>query len=1114
MQTSQPTIFPMASAQERLWIVERLTPGTAAYHIPLAIRLTGTLDRAALHAAVQAVVDRHEALRTSFTQLDGVPVQVVADDVRIDLPVVDVSEAGLEAALAEEAARPFDLSARPLLRTSLLRLADDDHVWTVTLHHLVSDMWSCGILLDEVAAGYAARLAGQEPALPELALHYPDFTIWQRERLTGPYRDRLLDHWRDRLEGAPRITELPLDRPRPAAQSFRGRQVPVTLAPELSAAVRDLSRRSGVTPFMTLLAAFQLLLSRCSGQEDIVVATGAATRTPETERVVGCFINTVLLRTSLAGDPSFAELLERVRVTTLDALDHQDLPFEQLVGELQPQRDLSVNPLAQVMFILQNAPVPTVALPGLQASVVAAERGGAQLDLDVQLREVDGVFTGFVEYAQDLFDESTVRRLWQHYEVLLGAALADPGQAAGDLPLLTPEELERTVVEWNDTAAPMPDRCLHQLFEERAAAHPDAPALAWTGGGLTYGELDARADRAAGRLRAAGVGPDVRVAVCLDRSAAMAVTLLGVLKAGGAYVPLDAAYPADRLAFMLQDARPAALVTDATLLDRLPVDPETGRVTGADDGFAVPVLLTGSLEDADGPAGAPQESGAGQQPGAGQAPVRPGHLAYVIYTSGSTGRPKGVAVTHRGVVNNIADLNRGPSIGPGDSVLALSSPSFDMSVYELFGMLAAGGTTVLPDADAAKDPRHWAELVERHSVTVWNSAPTLLEALVAAYGDGRPARPTLRVAFLGGDWVPVPLPDRARALFPALDVVVMGGATEASIHSIVQPVGETGADWTHIPYGRPMANQQALVVDAHLRAVPVGVPGELCLAGVGLARGYLDRPALTAERFVPHPYAGTGPDLAPGARLYRTGDLARQAADGTIHLIGRLDHQVKVRGHRIELGEVDAALARHPMVGEAVTVVRLDEQGHGVGLTAHVVPSGDAEPTAGLLRDHLRATLPDHMVPDAYVALDALPLSANGKVDRRALPDASTARPLAPSTAFVAPATALERAVADIWSTVLDVERIGVHDDFFELRGNSLKVTQVAAALSSDLRVDVPLRALFETPTVAGQAALTEAAGLRTGVDAAAVADIYLRVRAMDGAQTQDLLHSLEETNR
>ncbi|WP_326786384.1 non-ribosomal peptide synthetase [Streptomyces sp. NBC_00151] len=1096
----------MASAQERLWIVEQLTPGTAAYHIPLAVRLTGPLDRAALHTAVQTVVDRHEALRTVFTQLDGEAVQVVVDSVRIELPVADVTEAGLEEALAEEASRAFDLTSGPLVRTSLLRLADDDHVWTVTLHHLVSDMWSCGILMHEVAAGYTAHTSGRALELPELPLHYPDFAIWQRERLSGEYLERLLGHWRDRLEGAPRMTELPLDRPRPAVQSFRGRQLQVALTPELSAGVRQLSQTSGVTSFMTLLAAFQLLLSRYSGQQDIVVSTGVATRTPETERVIGCFINTVLLRTSLAGDPAFTDLLDRVRHTTLDALDHQDLPFERLVAELQGQRDLSVNPLAQVMFILQNAPVPTVALPGLEASVVGAERGGAQLDLDVQLREVDGAFTGFVEYAEDLFDEATVRRLWQHYEVLLTAAVADPEQVLSELPLLTAAELERTVAQWNDTTAPAPDRCLHQLFEDRAAARPDAVALAWTGGGITYGELNHRADRVAGRLRAAGVGPDTRVAVCLDRSVGMAVALLGVLKAGGAYVPLDAAYPSDRLAFMLEDARPVALVTDPELLSRLPVDAVTGRVVGAADGFEVEVLLAEALEAA-------VEAGASPRPEAGHAAVRPGHLAYVIYTSGSTGRPKGVAVTHRGVVNNIADLNRSSSIGPNDSVLALSSPSFDMSVYEVFGMLAAGGTTVLPDADRAKDPRHWAELVERHSVTVWNSAPTLLEALVTSYGDGRPARPTLRVAFLGGDWVPVSLPDRARAHFPELDVIVMGGATEASIHSIVQPVGETGADWVHIPYGRPMANQQALIVDANMRAVPVGVPGELCLAGIGLARGYLGRPALTADRFVPHPYAGSYPGIPAGARLYRTGDLARYAPDGTIHLIGRLDHQVKVRGFRIELGEIDAALGRHPRIAESVAVVRVDEQGHGLGLTAYVVPADGPAPTVGELRDHLAATLPDYMVPDVFVPLDALPLSANGKIDRRALPEAA-AETLTLSTEFVAPGTPVERAIADIWTAVLDVDRVGAHDNFFELGGNSLGVTQVAAALSADLRVDVPLRAVFETPTVAGQAVLTGVTGEAAGLDATAVATLYLQVRGMGSAQTQDLLNSLEEKTR
>lgn len=1099
MQTPQPTIFPLASAQERLWFVEQLTPHTAAYHIPLAFRLRGSLDREALHGALRHVVDRHEALRTVFRQVDGRAVQVVEAAVPIALPLVEVAEADLEQALSTEAARPFDLGQGPLLRGCVLRVAEDDHVLAVTLHHLVADMWSCGILLREVGIAYAALSAGEPVDLPELPLHYPDFAVWQREQLQSERLGELLGYWRTALAGAPPVLDLPFDRPRPAVQSLRGRQLAVGLAPELSAAVQDLSQRLGVTPFMTLLGAFQLLLGRYSGQQDIVVSTGAATRTPETEQVIGCFINTLLLRTSLAGDPDFAELLGRVRDTTLGALDHQDLPFERLVQDVRPQRDLSVNPLAQVMFILQNAPVPEPALPGLLATVTGMERGGAQCDLDVQLRYVDGVFTGFVEYADDLFDAATVARLWDHYQVLLTAAVRDPQRRVGELPWLTGAETERVVAEWNETAAPAPDLCLHQLFERQAEERPGAQALAWTGGGISYGELDRKAGRVAAALREAGVGPDVPVAICMDRSSHLAAAVLGVLKAGGAYVPLDPGYPSERLAFMLADARPAVLLTDSAALPRLPVDAATGQVAGGPGLPAVHVMNVAEL-DGDGPV-------SGNLPPAG---VTPAHLAYVIYTSGSTGSPKGVAVTHRGVVNNITDLNRGQDIGPTDSVLSLSSLSFDMSVYELLGMLAAGGTTVLPDPDRAKDPRHWAELIERHGITVWNSAPTLLEALVDGYGDGSPARPTLRVAFLGGDWVPVPLPDRARALFPDLNVIVMGGATEASIHSIVQPVGEVGPDWAHIPYGRPMANQQALIVDERLEPVPVGVPGELCLGGIGLARGYLARPALTAERFVPHPYAGTRPGIAAGSRLYRTGDLARYAPDGTIHLIGRLDHQVKVRGFRIELGEIDAALGRHQDIAEAVTVVRTDEAGHGVGLTAYVVAAGDPPPTVGELRAHLAASLPDYMVPDAFVPLERLPLSANGKVDRRALVAAGTGT-LALSGEFVEPATALERAIADIWQGVLRGERVGLHDDFFELGGNSLGVTQVASALSEYLRVDLPLRDVFEAATVAGQAEVAERTAQDLGTDVNAIAEIYLRVISLDQERTRELLSDLEE---
>ncbi|GAA2109275.1 hypothetical protein GCM10009802_05570 [Streptomyces synnematoformans] len=1097
MQKSPPTIFPMASAQERLWVVEQLTPGTSAYTIPLAVRLKGPLDREALHGALRRVTDRHEALRTRFDQLDGEAVQIVDARVDVGLPLTEVTEEELDAALTAESARPFDLAEGPLLRARLLRLAADDHVLALSVHHLVSDMWSCGILLQETGALYAALTAGAPDGhgLPEPEVHYPDFSVWEAEHLAPERLGSQLAYWRERLKDAPRLLDLPLDRPRPAAQTLRGRQLPVALSRELSRAVAAAARAAGSTPFMVLLAAFKVLLARSTGQQDVVVSTGVATRTPETERTMGCFVNTVPLRTSLDGAHTFADLLGRVRATTLAALDNQDLPFQRLVEELQIPRDLSVNPLAQVLFLLQNAPEPVLDLPGLEAVAAGIERNGTQCDLNVQLREVDGAFTGFIEYATDLFDESTVRRLWEHYEVLLTAATADPDARLDSLPWLTPAEVERAVAGWNATGAPAPEECLHELVERQVRERPDAPALVWSGGALTYGELDERAERLATRLRGAGVGPNVAVAVCLDRTAEVAVSVLGTLKAGGAYVPLDAAYPAERLEFMLRDARPAVLLTDEDRLGRLPVAAAPGG--GGEPGPVV--LLPGDWDRET------EAAGDGKT-----AAARPDDLAYIIYTSGSTGRPKGIAVTHRGAANNIADLNRRQSVGPGDSVLSLSSLSFDMSVYELLGMQAAGGTTVLPDAASAKDPRHWAELVERHAVTVWNSAPSLLESLVDSYGSARPAAPSLRTAFLGGDWVPVSLPDRARALFPDLDVVVMGGATEASIHSIVHRVVRTDPGWVHIPYGRPMDNQQALIVDERGEPVPVGVAGELCLAGTGLSRGYLGRPALTAERFVPHPYAGVFPAVPPGARLYRTGDLARYAEDGLIHLVGRLDHQVKVRGFRIELGEVDAALGRHPGLAESVTVVRTDDAGHGVGLTAYVVPAGQDGPDAGELRTHLAARLPDYMIPDAFVQLGTLPLSANGKVDRSALPDADPVR-LGTSTPYVACSTPLEHALADIWADVLGAERVGVHDDFFERGGNSLGVTQIAYALSDHLRIDVSLRDVFEARTLADQAAVAESTARAAGADAQALAEIYLHVRSLDGAQTRAMLDGLEE---
>lgn len=1025
----------VSHAQRRLWFMDQLRPHDPVYNVPIATRIRGPLDVPALHAALQTVVDRHEVLRTVYRGDGHEPEPVVLDGHRVPLPVVELpDEDALRPFLEEEARRPFDLAHAVPVRAVLARLAADHHVLLLNLHHIVTDGWSMRLFYSELAGGYAAALEDRAPDLPELRLQYADFAAWQRRRISGDRLDRLTRYWTGELAGAAPV-DLPTDRPRPALYDHTGGSCYLDLPDGLVQRLRAFGREAGATLYMTLLAGFAATLARHTGQDDIVVGTSVAGRDhPAVADLIGFFVNTLPLRVRTGGDPTFAELVAGTRATTLRAYAHQELPFDLIVDALKTPRDPSRPPLTSVMFLLDETPDIVPALPGLRTEAVDLEFGTAKYDLLVSVHDTGSGVRAMVQHATALFDARTVRAFLDRFLTLLEAAVDAPDTPLSRLPVLTESERRRVLDEWNDTAVPFDrDATLHRLFEAQVDRSPDATALVCAGLGgwaVSYREVERRANRLAHHLVASGAGPGRTVALCLRRGPDLVVAILAVLKAGGAYVPLDPDYPAERLAFLVRDAAAPVVVTVTDLLERLP-----------DGGEATTVLLDGHRDAiAARPATRPDVA------------VTASDLAYVIYTSGSTGTPKGIALEHQGVVNNLCDLNRSNGVGPGDAVLALSSPSFDMSVYEVLGMLGAGGTLVLPDPAQARDPAHWVDLVHRHGVTVWNSAPALLELFVDQLEHaGGPRLPRLRLAFLGGDWIPVPLPDRLRAFAPGLDFVALGGATEASIHSIEYRVERTDPGWRSIPYGRPMANQRAYLLDDLRRPVPVGVVAELYLGGVGLARGYLNRPELTAEKFV-------HVELEPGRteRLYRTGDMARYRPDGVIELLGRRDFRIKLNGLRIEPGEVESALCALPEVREAVVVARSD--GGPARLVGYVVPEPGATVDPARIRSELGRTLPAHAVPAAVVALDRLPLNPNGKVDRTALPAPGGS---APATAARPHDDPEAERVAAVWADVLDVPGVGPDDDFFALGGDSFAAVRAVRALDPDLRVIE----LFSHPT-------------------------------------------------
>ncbi|HEX8150238.1 MAG TPA: amino acid adenylation domain-containing protein [Pyrinomonadaceae bacterium] len=1034
----------LSFAQQRIWLLDSLAPGSAIYNVPVRMRLLGELDAPALTEALNEVVRRHESLRTTFEVVDGRPAQFVAPGLRVGLPVEDLRglpdgerEAEAERLSLEEARCPFDLRTGPLLRARLLRLGDAEYLALLTIHHIVTDGWSMETLVREVAALYEAFTAGRPSPLAELPLQYADFALWQRQTLGGDVLAAQVDYWKRQLAGVP-VLELPTDRPRPPVQTYRGATHWMRLPAGLVEALGELGRGEGATLFMTILAAFKVLLSRSTGQEDIAVGTPVAGRArAEVEGLIGVFINTLVVRTSLAGDPTFRQYLARVRRASSEALANQDVPFERLVEELQPARDLSHPPLFQVLFALQNVPREALLPSGLVMRTETADNGAAKFDLTLTVTEaVDGSLM-VLGYNTDLFDAQTIERMGERLVRLLRAVVADPGRRLSELPLLSPEETRQLLVEFNDTAAPYPsDRCLHELFEEQAARTPDAPAVEFDGARLTYRELDERADRLARRLRALGVGPESLVGVLLERGAEMLVALLAVMKSGGAYVPLDPDYPRERLTFAVEDSRAAVLLTQESLRAHLP------------EAAARVVYL-----DADAPSFVAEERGDPRPQAA------PDNAAYVIYTSGSTGRPKGVCVTHRALVNFMQAMREAPGLGPRDVLLAVTSLPFDIAALELYLPLLVGARVVVAGREVAGDGAALLRQLAACGANTMQATPTTWRMLVeAGWESGRGLK-----VLCGGEALPPRL--AAEVCARAGRLWNMYGPTETTIWSTLRLID---SPQQRVTIGRPIANTRLYILDAHGRPSPFGVAGELYIGGDGLARGYLNRPALTAERFVPDPFSGE-----PGARLYRTGDVARYLADGEVEFLGRVDHQVKIRGHRIELGEVESALAAHDGVREVVVVARDDEQGAAARLVAYLTAADGRVPTAAELRGHLKRTLPDYMVPSAFVALDSLPLTPNGKVDRKALPDPG--RPEA-SAAYAAPRTPTEELVAGLWGDLLNVGRVGAGDDFFALGGHSLLATQAVSRVREVFGVEVGLRALFEAPTVEGFAAEVERA--------------------------------------
>lgn len=1067
---------PLSFSQQRLWLFLQLDPDNISYNVPEALRLKGELNVPAFAQSFDEIVRRHEILRTVFQIVSGEPAQVIAEPRPIAIEIIDLTrlprperEKTTQQLINTEAIRPFDLARGPLLRVKLLKLEDAEHLLLMTVHHIVSDGWSSSVMVHELTILYKDFKLGQSSSLPELPIQYADFAMWQRDWLRGEVLEEQLSYWRKKLSGALPVLELPADRLRPAVQRYRGATASVDLPETLTRKIKDLSNEEGATLFMTLLAAFKVLVYRYTGQTDICVGMPIANRNrAETEKLIGFFLNNLVLRSDLRGNPTFQSFLAQVREETLNAYAHQDMPFEKLVEELQPERSLSYMPLFQLMFMVQNAFMEDLVLQDLRISEANIDIRTTKYDLSLYVNELDNRLFTLAVYDSDLFDAATIKRLLNHYQTLLEGIVANPQQHVAELPLLTNDE-QRLLAEVNDTRIEFPEeRRLHELFEEQAARRPEAVAVVWEGRELTYDELNQRANKLARALRRRGVGPETMVGILMERSLELVIGLLGVLKAGGAYVPLDLSYPKQRLALILEESGASLILAQEHTRKSLPefkgevLCLDTDRNLCSDE----EANNLGTINS-------------------------PDSLAFVFYTSGSTGKPKGVMATQRSAVNYLVSIARDYEVSPADVVLQAASLSFDASVRDILGPIVAGAKLVLvPDRDV-KDPFVLFSKIKEHRVTcILSITPTMLRSLADAAGT---TDQTLRLILTSGESLSLAECARVRAVLGANIVIVnQYGATECTMSSTRYRVPETQSSGTALA-GKPIANSRVSILDPLFQQCAIGVPGEICIGGVGVARGYLQSPGLTALKYIPDPFGD-------GARLYRTGDLGRFLPTGDIELHGRIDRQVKVRGIRIEPGEIETILNDHENVREAAVIVREDTPGNQ-RLVAYVVLR---EPD-NHLRDFVKARVPDHMVPAAFVVLDKLPLTPNGKVDHAALPvpDQSS---FESSKEFVAPRTQVEETLAQIWKELLEVPRIGIHDNFFELGGHSLLATQVASRIRKTLKVELPLRVIFDSPTIADLATNVESMSRTESDEMERLAQLLKRIDQLSIDETRVLL--------